>query len=79
MTRHFMTIEQQSDKALKKIYELATSPINDETLKGQGVALVFERPSLRTRASSSVAVQELGGFASVDAYFFIAEERHKAT
>jgi len=70
MTRHFMTIEQQSDKALKKIYELATSPINDETLKGQGVALVFERPSLRTRASSSVAVQELGGFVT----FFSDEE-----
>ncbi len=70
MTRHFMTIEQQSDKALKKIYELATSPINDETLNGQGVALVFERPSLRTRASSSVAVQELGGFVT----FFSDEE-----
>ena len=64
MTRHFITIEQTSDTDLDSIYALARSPFDDETLKGQGVALVFERPSLRTRASSSVAVHELGGFAS---------------
>jgi ornithine carbamoyltransferase len=64
MTRHFMTIEQQSQKDLSRIYQGAGAPIDDELLKGQGVALVFERPSLRTRASSSVAVHELGGFAT---------------
>ena len=64
MTRHFMTIEQQSPSDLDAIYELATSPFDDETLKGQGVALLFERPSLRTRASSSSAVHELGGYAT---------------
>ena len=64
MTRHFITIEQTSDTDLDSIYALARSPFDDETLKGQGVALVFERPSLRTRASSSVAVHELGGFAT---------------
>lgn len=62
MTRHFMTIEQQSLRDLDTIYELACSAFDDETLKGQGVALVFERPSLRTRASSSTAVHELGGY-----------------
>ena len=60
MTRHFLTIEQQSAADLDSIYALATSPFDDETLKGQGVALLFERPSLRTRASSSAAVHELG-------------------
>ena len=70
MSRHFMTIEQQSDEDLATIYQLACSPFDDETLKGQGVALVFERPSLRTRASSSSAVHELGGFAT----FFSDEE-----
>jgi ornithine carbamoyltransferase len=70
MTRHFITIEQQSQSHLDSIYELATSPFDDETLKGQGVALVFERPSLRTRASSSTAVHELGGYAT----FFNDEE-----
>jgi ornithine carbamoyltransferase len=70
VNRHLITIEELSEGDLDVIYELATSPMDDETLKGQGVALVFERPSLRTRASSSAAVQELGGFAT----FFSDEE-----
>jgi ornithine carbamoyltransferase len=70
LSRHFLTIDEQSQSDLHRIYDLATSPLNDETLKGQGVALVFERPSLRTRASSSTAVHELGGFAT----FFSNEE-----
>ena len=70
MTRHFITIAQQSEGNLAAIYERAVSPFDDETLKGQGVALVFERPSLRTRASSSSAVHELGGYTT----FFSDEE-----
>jgi ornithine carbamoyltransferase len=70
VTRHFLTIEQQGDADLEAIYELSRSPFDDETLKGQGVALLFERPSLRTRASSSAAVHELGGYAT----FFSDEE-----
>lgn len=70
MSQHFLTIDEQSQSDLHSIYHLATSPFNDETLKGQGVALVFERPSLRTRASSSTAVHELGGFTT----FFSNEE-----
>jgi ornithine carbamoyltransferase len=70
MTRHFVTIEEQSTDDLASIYALALEPFDDETLKGQGVALVFERPSLRTRAASSSAVHELGGYAT----FFSDEE-----
>jgi len=70
VTRHFTTIEEVGDDDLATIYDLATSPFDDSTLQGQGVALVFERPSLRTRASSSTAVSELGGFAT----FFSDEE-----
>jgi ornithine carbamoyltransferase len=70
VTQYFTTIDTLSDADLAAIYSLATSPFDDETLKGQGVALVFERPSLRTRASSSAAVFELGGFAT----FFSDEE-----
>jgi ornithine carbamoyltransferase len=70
VTRHFLTIEQVGATDLDVIYDLATSPFDDETLKGQGVALLFERPSLRTRASSSAAVHELGGYAT----FFSDEE-----
>lgn len=65
MTRHVLTIEELRDDELHDIYELATSPFDDETLKGQGVALLFERPSLRTRAASSTAVHELGGFTTI--------------
>lgn len=61
-TRHFVTIEEQRDDDLAEIYCLARSPLDDQLLRGQGVALVFERPSLRTRASSSTAVHELGGY-----------------
>ena len=70
MTRHLLTIDSLSDEDLFELYELARSPFDDEFLKGQGVALVFERPSLRTRASSAAAVAELGGFAT----FFSDEE-----
>lgn len=65
MTRHVLTIEELGDDELRDIYALATSPFDDETLKGQGVALLFERPSLRTRAASSTAVHELGGFTTI--------------
>ncbi|HUY42406.1 MAG TPA: ornithine carbamoyltransferase [Acidimicrobiales bacterium] len=70
MTRHLLTIDALSDEDLIELYALARSPFDDELLKGQGVALVFERPSLRTRASSAAAVGELGGFAT----FFSDEE-----
>jgi ornithine carbamoyltransferase len=70
VSRHFITIEDLSDSDLASIYSLATSPFDDTTLGGQGVALIFERPSLRTRASSSSAVHELGGYAT----FFGDEE-----
>jgi ornithine carbamoyltransferase len=70
MSRHFTTIESVSSPDLDVIYNLSCSPFNDEMLKGQGVALIFERPSLRTRASSSSAVHELGGYVT----FFSDEE-----
>ncbi len=43
MTRHFITIESTSNKDLASIYQLATAPFDNQTLQGQGVALVFER------------------------------------
>jgi ornithine carbamoyltransferase len=70
VTRHFTTIAEVTDKDLASIYRLSLGPFDDTTLAGQGVALVFERPSLRTRASSSTAVSELGGFST----FFSDEE-----
>ncbi|MDE3139789.1 MAG: ornithine carbamoyltransferase [Acidobacteriota bacterium] len=70
MSRFFTTIAETSDEDLARIYDLSRGAFDDTTLAGQGVALVFERPSLRTRAASSSAVSELGGFAT----FFSDEE-----
>lgn len=64
MTRHFFTIEATAPEDLASIYRLALEPFDDATLQGQGVALVFQLASLRTRASSATAVAELGGFAT---------------
>lgn len=68
--KHLLTIEGLTNSDLDRIYKLAVAPLDDQLLSGQGVALVFERPSLRTRASSSSAVQELGGYVT----FFSDEE-----
>jgi ornithine carbamoyltransferase len=44
-----------------RVLELATSTTVGEVLKGQGVALLFEKPSARTRNSTEMAVVSLGG------------------
>ncbi len=62
--KHLLTIAELSATDMDSIYQLAVAPIDDRLLDGQGVALVFERPSLRTRASSAAAVHELGGYAT---------------
>ena len=35
----------------------------DTALKGKTLAMIFEKPSLRTRVSATVGIQQLGGFA----------------
>lgn len=61
MKRDLITIDQLSNDDLAEIYQFArVAPVGDE-YAGKGVALVFEHPSLRTRASSVTAVQMLGG------------------
>jgi len=62
--RHLITISDVTDDDLASIYRLAIAPLDDSLLSGQGVALVFELASLRTRASSATAVHELGGYAT---------------
>ena len=41
--------------------ELVLGRAGDDTLRGRTVALVFEKPSTRTRVSFEVGVRELGG------------------
>lgn len=69
MTRHVTTIEEVGPEGLRELCALARDG-DVRSLVDVPVALVFERPSLRTRASSSVAVSDLGGHPT----FFTDEE-----
>ena len=61
MNRDFITVSELTDDELDVIYEKAVTVTRGNELHGVGVGLVFEFPSLRTRASSVAAVQLLGG------------------
>jgi ornithine carbamoyltransferase len=68
-TRHFISIAQHSTQELQHILEVASrlkaqlksTGRNDPLLAGKTLAMIFEKPSLRTRASFSVAMTQLGG------------------
>ncbi|MBU6233185.1 MAG: ornithine carbamoyltransferase [Acidobacteria bacterium] len=61
MRRHFVAVAETTHDEFERILELARQPVPSNDLAGTRVSLVFERPSLRTRASSVAAVQDLGG------------------
>jgi ornithine carbamoyltransferase len=61
--RSFLTVADLSVDELGVVLDLAAKPAADlgAPLRGKGVALLFEKPSNRTRQSMEVAVFELGG------------------
>lgn len=66
-TRHFLTGEELSRAELLELLELAETLRSErragktrQELAGKNVSLVFEKPSLRTRMSFTVALQEIG-------------------
>ena len=61
MTRHLLDIDDLSAPELAAIFDLAEDDYPPRVLAGRGVALVFQKPSARTRSSSEVAVFQLGG------------------
>ena len=69
MTRHFLTGEELTSDELASLLDRALELKADRgasrALTGRSVALVFERPSTRTRVSFEVGVSELGGHAVV--------------
>ena len=65
MPTHFLTGEELTAAELgwllERSLELKTDRLSSAVLDGRSVALVFERPSTRTRVSFETGVHELGG------------------
>jgi ornithine carbamoyltransferase len=65
MARHFLIGNEltsgELDALLSRALELKADPLSSRALAGRSVALVFQRPSTRTRVSFEVGVHELGG------------------
>lgn len=61
MTRHFLEVDDLSVTELVEVLDLAAETHPARVLDGRGVALIFEKPSLRTRNATEIAVFELGG------------------
>ena len=73
MTRHFLDIDQTDPAALRAMIDQARAmktardgrpkgtPDDDRPLTGHVVALIFEKPSTRTRVSFDVGVRQMGG------------------
>jgi ornithine carbamoyltransferase len=69
VTRHFLTGEELTSEELIRLLDRAAELKADRhashALSGRSVALIFEKPSTRTRISFEVGVHELGGHAVV--------------
>ena len=61
MTRHLLDCDDLSAGELADVLLLAEQADPPPVLAGKGVALLFEKPSNRTRASMEMAVVQLGG------------------
>ncbi len=68
-TRHFLTGAEltaaELDALLDRALELKRAPLCSDALAGRSVALIFEKPSTRTRVSFEVGIHELAGHAVV--------------
>src|SRR5215208_6282956 len=69
MAKHFLTGEEvtaaEQRRLLERAIELKADRLYSRVLDGKSVALVFDRPSTRTRVSFETGVYELGGNALV--------------
>ena len=66
MARHFLTGEEltadELNRLVERALELKSDRLSSRALEGRSVALVFDKPSTRTRVSFEVGVSELGGY-----------------
>ena len=67
MKKDFLTIADITAAELAKLLKLAAQVKKDRrpraNLAGKSIALLFEKPSLRTRVSFELAIHQLGGHA----------------
>ncbi|MBV8161382.1 MAG: ornithine carbamoyltransferase [Acidimicrobiia bacterium] len=61
MTRHFLDVDDLDSDELDEVLAEAENPHPAPVMAGLGAALLFEKPSLRTRSSMEMAVVQLGG------------------
>ncbi|MEA3035222.1 MAG: ornithine carbamoyltransferase [Sphingomonadales bacterium] len=61
MTTHLLTIAALGRNGIERILALSEAGDLGRPLAGQGVALVFQKPSARTRSSMEMATVQLGG------------------
>jgi ornithine carbamoyltransferase len=63
MTRHLLDVTDFTPHEVREILALAQQPVDslDRPLADRGAALIFEKPSNRTRHSMEMAVVQLGG------------------
>src|SRR5579863_4434419 len=62
--RHFLDIDRYETADLRRILDLGFAYKNgrhDRPLEGRTLAMIFEKPSTRTRVSFEVAMRQLGG------------------
>lgn len=61
MTRHLLEVDDLTPAELSVVLDLCVQLDPPKVLAGKGAALLFEKPSLRTRHSTEMAVVQLGG------------------
>ncbi len=67
MKRDFLSVRDFTREEIIEAFELAIDMKKDrskyaDALKGQALALIFEKPSLRTRTTFDIGIQQLGGY-----------------
>jgi ornithine carbamoyltransferase len=61
MSRHFLEVDDLTADELAQVLDRAEDRSPPQVLAGKGMALIFEKPSNRTRNSTEMAVVQLGG------------------